>query len=56
MEFLEHNEFISNKQAREITNIGSENAMKHTLRRMADAGMIKVIQGKTVFDTRYIKA
>lgn len=56
MEFLENNDFISNKQAREITNIGSENAMKHTLRRMTDAGMIKVIQGKTVFDTRYIKA
>jgi ATP-dependent DNA helicase RecG len=55
VEFLDHNEFISNKQAREITNIGSENAMKHTLRRMADAGVIKVIQGKTVFDTRYIK-
>lgn len=55
MEFLNNNEFISNKQAREITNIGSENAMKHILRRMADAGMIKVMAGKTVFDTRYIK-
>lgn len=55
MQYLDNNEFISNKQAREITNTGSENAMKHTLRRMTDAGMIKVIQGKTVFDTRYIK-
>tara|TARA_R100001224_G_scaffold63633_1_gene38044 strand:- start:492 stop:1847 length:1356 start_codon:yes stop_codon:yes gene_type:complete len=55
MKYLENNEFIVNKQAREITNIGSENAMKHTLRRMVDAKMIKVIVGKTVFDTKYTK-
>lgn len=56
MQYLQTNEFIVNKQARDITNIGSENAMKHTLRRMVDAGMIKVITGKTVFDTKYTKA
>lgn len=56
MEFLEENETIVNRQAREITNIGSENAMKHILRRMVDTGMLKVVQGKTVFDTKYVKA
>lgn len=56
MEYLNNNEYIANKQAREITNIGSENAIKHTLRRMVDAGMIEVVKGKTVFDTKYIKA
>ncbi|TRD12358.1 ATP-dependent DNA helicase RecG [Erythrobacter insulae] len=53
MQFLECNEFIVNKQAREITNIGSENSMKHILRKMVDAGMIDVVTGKTVFDTKY---
>lgn len=56
MEYLEMHEFIVNKQAREITNVGSENAMKHVLRRMVNAGMIRVVQGKTVFDTKYVKA
>ena len=55
MAYLNVNQFIANKQAREITNIGSENAIKHVLRRMVDAGMLKVITGKTVFNTRYVK-
>ena len=56
MEYLENNASISNKQAREIANVGSENAMKHTLRRMVTAKMITVVSGKTVFDTKYVKA
>ena len=56
MKFLESNEWIANKQAREVTNVGSENAVKHILRRMVDAGMIDLVQGKTVFDTKYIKS
>lgn len=55
MEYLEVNEWIANKQAREVTNVGSENAVKHILRRMVDAGMIDLVQGKTVFDTKYVK-
>lgn len=56
MEYLETNEWIANKQAREVTNVGSENAVKHILRRMVDAGMINLVQGKTVFDTKYVKS
>ena len=55
MEYLENNPSIANKQAREIANIGSENAMKHTLRRMVEAKMIKVVEGQTVFATKYVK-
>jgi len=56
MEFLEENDTIVNRQAREITNIGSENAMKHILRRMVESGLLEVVQGKTVFDTKYVKS
>lgn len=56
MEYLEVNEFIANKQARIVTNLGSENAIKHILRRMVDAEMLDVIKGKTVFDTKYIRS
>jgi len=56
MEYLENNVSISNKQAKEIANVGSENAMKHTLRRMVNAKMLTVVAGKTVFDTKYVKA
>lgn len=56
MEYLANNASIANKQVREVTNIGSENTVKHILRKMADAGMIEVVVGKTVFDTKYVKA
>jgi ATP-dependent DNA helicase RecG len=56
MEYLESNDFIANKQARIVTNIGSENTIKHILRRMVDAKMLRVVKGKTVFDTKYVKA
>lgn len=55
MEYLEKNEWIANKQAREVTNIGSENTIKHVLRKMVDAKLIEVVVGKTVFDTKYVK-
>jgi ATP-dependent DNA helicase RecG len=54
MKYLETNDYIANKQAREVTNQGSENTIKHVLRRMVDAGMLEVIKGKTVFDTKYV--
>lgn len=56
MKFLESHETITNREAREICNIGSENAMKHILKRMVDAEMLEVIKGKTVFQTSYKKA
>ncbi len=56
MLFLESHEEITNREAREICNVGSENAMKHILKRMVEAGMLEVIPGKTVFQTAYKKA
>jgi ATP-dependent DNA helicase RecG len=55
MEFLQYNDFIVNKQAREVANVHSENTMKHILRRMVEAGMLEVVTGKTVFQQKYIK-
>lgn len=54
MEYLAEHSEISNKQARQLANIGSENAMKHILRKMVEANMLTVVKGKTVFDTTYI--
>lgn len=56
MKFLESHETITNREAREICNVGSENAMKHILKRMVDAEMLEVVPGKTVFQTSYKKA
>lgn len=55
MTFFEAHETITNKQARDICNVNSENAMKHILRRMVDAEMIDVIQGESRFKTAYRK-
>ena len=55
MEYLDAHENITNKQARQLSNVGSENAMKHILRRMVAANMLTVVKGKTVFDTSYIR-
>lgn len=55
IEYLENHESISNKKAREITNQQSENAMKHILKRMVVAGMLKVVPGRTVFQTKYVR-
>ena len=56
MKFLETHEIITNREAREICNVGSENAMKHILKRMVDAKMVDIVPGKTVFQTSYKKA
>jgi ATP-dependent DNA helicase RecG len=55
MQYLETHDGIKNKDAREVCNIGSENAMKHILKGMVDAGMLQVVQGKSVFQTSYKK-
>lgn len=55
MEFLMSHDKITNKQARQLSNVGSENAMKHILRKMVDAKMLTAVTGKTVFDTYYVK-
>lgn len=55
MEYLKTHKSITNKQARQLANVGSENAMKHILRRMVDSGELSVVKGKTVFDTSYVE-
>ncbi len=55
MDYLRGHPNITNKQARQLSNVGSENAMKHILRRMVDADMLSVVKGKTVFDTTYVR-
>ena len=53
LKYLENHESIANRDVRQITNVSSENAVKHILQRMVDAGELEVIPGKTVFETRY---
>jgi ATP-dependent DNA helicase RecG len=43
MEFLSKNETITNKQARDITGIKSENAVKSEFYKLRDAGKIEMI-------------
>lgn len=53
LEYLESHDTIKNREARDLCNIGSENAMKHILQRMTGQGLIEVVKGKTIFDTAY---
>jgi hypothetical protein len=53
---LHTHESIANKEARELCAIPSENAMKHQLQRMVEAGLLEVVKGDTVFQTRYKKS
>jgi ATP-dependent DNA helicase RecG len=55
VEFLRHNEEINNSKAREITFIGSENAVKRIFSKMIAAGMIKRIPGRPLAKTGYIR-
>jgi ATP-dependent DNA helicase RecG len=56
MRYLDLHESITNREAREICNVQSENSMKHILKRLVDSKTIQVIKGKTVFQTSYKKA
>jgi len=56
MRFLQTHEKITNREAREICNVTSENSMKGILKRMVESKMIKMVKGKTVFQTSYKKA
>lgn len=53
LEYLSTHESIKNREARDICNVGSENAMKHILQRLMKQGLIEVVKGDTVFDTVY---
>ncbi|BDP43167.1 DNA-binding protein [Deinococcus aetherius] len=45
LEFLENNESIKNSQARDLTGIRSENAVKNVFYRLRDAGKIERVPG-----------
>lgn len=46
MEFLNHNEIIKNRQARELTSIRSENSMKRVFYKLRDGGQIEPVMSK----------
>lgn len=56
MEFLEENGHITNKIARELSGIESENAVKHVFQRLRKQGRIKPVNPDArPFDFKYIK-
>lgn len=55
MNYLNANDRITNKEARQICAIESENTMKGILNGMIKANMIEKIEGQTVFQTAYKK-
>lgn len=55
LEYLETHEQIVNKQARDISFIGSENKMKTILQRMVKQGLIELVPGTTRYNAAYQK-
>lgn len=55
LEYLQTHEQIVNKQAREISFIGSENKMKTILQRMVKQGLIELVPGTTRYNAAYQK-
>lgn len=55
MEYLEGNEEISNKVARELTNIGSENSVKRIFQGLMKKGLIERVPGRTRYTAAYRK-
>ncbi|MGC8494253.1 MAG: ATP-binding protein [Syntrophobacteraceae bacterium] len=53
LEYLESHPQIVNRQAREITFIGSENKMKTILQRMVKQGLIELVPGTTRYNAAY---
>ncbi len=55
LEYLETHDKIVNRQARNITFIGSENKMKTILQRMVKQGLIELVPGTTRYNAAYQK-
>jgi ATP-dependent DNA helicase RecG len=53
LEFLQTHDQITNKQAREICFIGSENRMKRVFQRMITNGLIELVPGTTRYTAAY---
>jgi ATP-dependent DNA helicase RecG len=56
MEFLGKNPSITNREARSLTGIKSENSMKTVLLRLRDRGLIEPVPGRTGFNTAWQKS
>jgi ATP-dependent DNA helicase RecG len=55
LEFLSKNNRITNKQAREICFIGSENQMKRVFQKMMENKLIELVPGTTRYTAAYQK-
>ena len=55
LEYLETHDQIVNRQARDITFIGSENKMKTILQRMVKQGLIELVPATTRYNAAYQK-
>lgn len=55
MEYLEHNAMITNRVARGLTGIKSENSMKEVFIRMRKSGLIEPVPGLTGFNSAWRK-
>jgi len=55
LEFLSNHEYITNKDARSICFIGSENKMKGILQKMVKNGIIELVPGRTRYNAAYRK-
>lgn len=55
LEYLETHDQIVNRQARDISFIGSENKMKTILQRMVKQGLIELVPGTTRYNAAYQK-
>jgi ATP-dependent DNA helicase RecG len=55
MEYLENNDMITNRVARELTGIKSENSMKLVLLRLRDRSLIKPVPGRSGFASAWQK-
>lgn len=55
MEFLANNKMITNREARGLTGIKSENSMKTVFWRLRDRGLIEPVPGRSGFSSAWKK-
>lgn len=53
IEYLQHNDEISNRIVRELTGMGSENTVKRVFQRMIKAGTLESVPGRSLRDAAY---
>jgi ATP-dependent DNA helicase RecG len=56
MEYLDNNRLITNRVARGLTGIRSENTMKNVFIRLRDRGLIKQVPGRSGFASAWQKS